>query len=204
MNWKSGTLLLMTGLLLAACSSKRCLIFCHDGTEIQSGYVVARNDCQGLAEDLVSDSSGGFETAKARNAELLENFARCMKQKGWGVTSPKRTSTRPGGPNDNTNLAGDPWAPTPYGARQAIVAAPAQAYGYYPQPAYGYAPYPPPQAYGYGYVPVPMPQAYGYAPVPQQQPQQRYRPAPDEFSPNNEGFSDGNSNRAGIGLAPGF
>ena len=213
MKWKNSLLALAMALLLSGCESSFCLIYCHDSTDIQNGYVYARDDCQGTAEDIVSGMPSYNGDPKARNADLLENFARCMKQKGWGVTSPKKTTTKPGGPNDNSNLAGNPWDPSPYGARQAVIAQPQpqQVYGYYPQPQpYGYSPYPAPPAYGYSVVPVPQP-AYGYYPAPQPQPQ--YRQPQQNYAPSSnfptegrdfEAFGDGNSNRAGIGLAPGF
>lgn len=239
-----------------------CLLFCHDETEIQSGYVVARNDCQSLAQQLVN--SGWTGSSNNRNTALLEAFAKCMKQKGWGVTSPKKTKTRPGGPNDNSQLAGNPWAPTPYGARaaapapQAVQVPPSAAYGRAPQavqvprqqvPAQrGYPVAPPPQGAQPYYPPqqqaTPQPYAppqYYYAPqvqpsynpypqnysqMPAASPNYGYVPAP-QMPQNSNSFSGGfygayddyeeenpalqgsglgpqNSNRAGIGLAPGF
>ena len=149
-----------TLLLLSGCTNRRCIIFCHNQTEIQSGYVVARDECQDTAQDIVSYSSN----VKSRNESLLEAFAKCMKNEGWGVTSPKKTNSQPGGPNDNSQLSGNPWDPSPYGIQRGAPQAIQQQQPYPAQQAYGY---PPQQAYGYA---QPMQQGY---PVQQPSVQQR-------------------------------
>ena len=232
---KKWILLVLFSLLLSSCHSRYCIFYCHNETSIQSGYVVSRDDCQDEAQDRVSSARGNVGNY---NAALLEAFAKCMKQKGWGVTSPKKTATVPGGPNDNSTLSGDPWAPTPYGIQQQQAARAGQVQQGYPPPTaiqqpYGYAPQPqvqqPPQPlqqappyqqrpqpqYNQGYYPQqPVPQQnYGYAPAPQPAPQQYNYPVTPQpnfqggYRANNLGNVIGgpeNSNRAGIGLAPGF
>ncbi len=262
MNVKSLMALWVTALLLTGCTSGWCLIWCHNETSIQNGYVASRNTCQDDAQKRVRASSGNVRNY---NAALLEAFAGCMKRKGWGVTSPKKTNSTKGGPNDTSTLSGDPWAPTPYGIQQQQAARTAQQPQGYPQPQaiqqpYGYAPqqgYPPPQQqyqqqirapqqyqqvpqqqqyqqqipqqnyqqpqpYNQGYRPPAgqqqRPQNYGYSPAPQPKPQPQYSyPAAPAAQPpayrgaRNSGYGYGgselgpeNSNRAGIGLAPGF
>lgn len=229
--------MLFSLVLLSGCDNPNCLLWCHNETSIQSGYVVSRDDCQDEAQSRVSSSRGNV---KDYNAALLEAFADCMKQKGWGVTSPKKTRTVRGGPNDTSSLSGDPWAPTPYGIQQQQAARAAQMQQGYPpqavqQQPYGYAPPPqqqiygqpqtyqqmPPQgyqqpyqqpqpSYNQGYYPQQSmpPQNYGYAP-----PQQQYNyPAAPDSSYYDGGYDNSgegsaapiNSNRAGIGLGPGY
>ena len=225
---------------MPVCDSKYCLLWCHNGTGIQSGYVVARDECQDTAQDVV-----GYQNIKgnAKNTALLESFAKCMKKSGWGVTSPKK----PNKPTGNINLAGDPWAPSPYGITRAP--APAQVpqsygrsggYAYAPaSPPPGYAQsYDPyyqgqyrqapqaPQNYGYGYAPQQSYYSRGYAPAPAPAAPMNYNYAPAPTAPAYSGqyggsspvagygagrnsildgpYSPANSNRAGIGLAPGF
>lgn len=200
---------------LSGCESRYCILWCHDGTSLQSGYVSDRDDCQSIAQSYVGNRGSG----KARNTALLEAFAKCMKKRGWGVTSPKKTKTTKGGPNDTSQLSGDPWAPTPYGIRTAQpVARQPQAYSYQQQPyTPSYNPYPQqrqsyPVQQNYGYAPqqrqsYPVQQNYGYRAMPMQQ---QYNPSPVAgFSRGRSSILDGpyapaNSNRAGIGLAPGF
>jgi len=215
-------LAVMLGLLsLTGCGSTECLIFCHDETSIQSDYVVARDGCQDLAQQKVAGSAaarGG--DPKAMNTALLEHFAQCMKAQGWGVTSPKKTTSTPGGPNDTSNLSGAPWTPTPYGIQQAPTAtaraaipqqqpgaygyAPPQAFGMQPQQMqaqpYGYG------AYGYGYA-QPAPQPYYpqpmAAPMPQAQ-QGYYGGYPGYEEDYGAVPADADASRAGIGLGPGY
>jgi len=217
-----------TLLLLSSCGGRNCIIFCHNQTGIQSGYVVARDDCQDLAQDVVAHSPN----TRNRNEALLEAFAKCMKNEGWGVTSPKKTNSNPGGPNDNSQLAGNPWDPSPYGIRQPTAQPQAiqrqqpypaqpQPYGYASQQGYGYGQPPVQQRiyqnYGYsnpqaGYNPYPQsaapaaPQSYGYPQVAPPAPQQNYVPSyGGGYSQG--GYFDPNviaPNRAGIGIAPGF
>lgn len=227
-NWTTWAALIACTLLLSGCSGRYCLFFCHNETSIQGGYVDARNDCQSEAQRQIRRGNSNADP-KAYNAELLSAFAQCMKSKGWGVTSPKKTNSRPGGPNDNTQLSGNPWDPTPYGIQRQP--APQQPYGVQQYPAqpqpYGYAPaQPAPQAYGnYGAYPMQQPQAYGYAPPPPAAPQPQYQysaPPPVMQAPQAPqaygyqpppayggyyGPTDPNAiapNRAGIGIAPGF
>ncbi len=155
---------LSAALILSGCTSTQCIIFCHNETEIQADYVIARDDCQNLAQDVVPKRGD----SKQYNSELLFAFAKCMKDKGWGVTSPKKTTVVAGGPNDNSNLSGNPWDPSPYGA-----AAQSSQQAQSIQAQRGYDPYPaqqqpygqPPQSqqaqpFNDGYSPYPA-DAYG-------------------------------------------
>lgn len=202
----------VASMMLASCSSQ-CLIYCHDGTEIQVTYVTARNDCQDEAEARIGRNVTAPSDKKERNTKLLELFATCMKKKGWGVTSPKKTKTTKGGPNDNSDLAGNPWAPTPYGATVAAQ----QAYAYQQQPyTQSYQPYATTQQ-PYMYQQQPYNYNRGYvAQQPAAAPTQNYYAQPSiapsspysgysNMTEASEGYyGPENSNRAGVGLGPGF
>ena len=209
--------------LLSGCTTQ-CVFWCHDGTEIQASYVTTRDECQDTAEEVIDRTVPDNVAGKQRNTMLLEAFAKCMKAKNWAVTSPKKTKVSAGGPQP-----GDPWAPGPYSVQQQPYAVP-----YDPrvqqQPAYPYNPqiqgypqqYPqgrpvPQQANPNSYLGQPsnIPQqwqGYAYQPTLPQNAGQLRRPqysTPAPIPGSSDGFESlvpytGNSNRAGVGLGPGF
>ena len=132
--------------LLTGCNILRheCLIWCHDSTEVQNDYVIARNECQNQAEQklhLFTSQMRG-DSPKERNSMLLALFAKCMHAKDWGVTAPKKEE-KPKEQANNPPRPGTPWSPSPYAIQQApVTTVPAPSATPIPQPQsyYSYSP----------------------------------------------------------------
>ncbi len=75
--------------VLGMASACRCWFFCYDDTSIQRNYVADRDDCQDDAEQNVGYFSSVTMSSRERNTRLLQEFAKCMASKNWGVSQPK-------------------------------------------------------------------------------------------------------------------